>query len=364
MSALQWLVPLLLCPVCRGRLTFRADGESPDDGFLEDSTTDCAEVYPVIDGIPRLLLGPYRPWLAAKRQRWFGERPERRALAERWTREEPGVRADVVVGGFDYEWSLFRSVRTIDLARIFERYFDIVPPELLGSEQTVLDAGCGAGRWSCEVAARGPRVIALDLGMSVEVAKANAAATDRVGCVQADLRNLPIAGSSVDWAYSLGVLHHLAQPNEALRRLVGCVRPGGAVLLYLYYALDNRGPAYRALFHVVDLVRRGTSRLPRSAALVVAFCFAIGVYWPLARLSELLVALDRQKIAEALPLSFYRGRPLRMMLNDSLDRFGTRLERRYRREAVATLMRASGLEQITFSANPPYWHAIGIRQRE
>src|SRR5207253_1766641 len=121
--------------------------------------------------------------------------------------------------------------------------------------KTVLDAGAGAGRWAFEVSQRGPRVIAVDLGRSIEVTRANTS-PDRVACVQADLEALPLAAASVDWAYSLGVLHHTRDPQAALAKVVAAVRPGGTVLLYLYYALDQRGPLFRGLFQTVDLARR------------------------------------------------------------------------------------------------------------
>ena len=359
MSALAWLLPLLRCPVCRARLTMRVDAGAVDEGLLEHAEEACQERYPVIGGIPRLVTGASRAWLADARREWFEATDERRALAIAW--RAAGTGADTVVRGFDDEWSRFDRVGTPELAAVFAQYFDLVPAERFSADQTVLDAGCGAGRWAREVAVRGPRVIAADLGLSVELAQRNTGRSDRVGCVQLDLRELPLGEASVDWAYSLGVLHHLEEPARALGRIVGVVRPGGLVLTYLYYALDGRGPLFRAVFRGVNGVRRLTSALPRPAVVAFARAIAALVYWPLARLSALLASVGARALADALPLSFYRGRPFSLMANDSLDRFGTRIELRFTRADMERLLRGAGLDEVVFSDAPPYWHAVASR---
>lgn len=361
MSVLGWLVPLLACPVCRGALELEPDDATGDAGLLRHPGSACAEVYPVIDGIPRLLVGAHRGELAAQRRGWFDGTAARRDLAMRWIGAGP-ITPDSVVKAFDHEWSLFRGVRTPDVRAVFDLYFDLVPTAAFAG-RTVLDAGCGAGRWACEVAARGARVIAVDLGMSVELARTNAAGSDRIGCVQGDVLDLPLRERAVDCAYSLGVLHHLERPDLGLASIVRSVRSDGEVLIYLYYAFDDRGPVFRSLFGLADAVRRVTSRSPRIVALLVSAAVGLVVYWPLARASRLLARVGLRRLADLLPLSFYRERSLRTMLNDSLDRFGTRVEHRYTRASMARLMSGAGLENVILSQLPPYWHGIGTRPR-
>lgn len=356
MTALDWAVPLLACPMCGGVLRVELDRAEPAQGVLVHDATGCLEVYPIIDGIPRLLIGTDRPALAARRADWFAARPET-GLAKRWS--GPPV-AEPVVRAFDDEWARFPTVRSSEFLSLFDLYFDLVPEDRMTSDGVVLDAGCGAGRWAIEAAVRGARVLAIDRGMSIELANRNAAGSDRIACIQADLRALPIRPATLSWAYSLGVLHHMEEPEKALSAIVRAVEPGGLVLLYLYYALDGRGPLFRAAFRTTDLVRRLVSRWPRAAVIPFSTAFAVLVYWPLARLSALAGAAGRRRMADAMPLSFYRDRPLWIMRNDSLDRFGTRLEVRYTREQMVRLMRSSGLRDVRFSPRPPFWHATGV----
>ena len=154
----DWLYPLLRCPVCGGELVFRALDPTDAQGLLEHERAGCDEVYPVIDGIPRMLVGTARAEVVRARREWFAARPETTRLAERWA---AGTTTDLVIAGFDDEWTRFREVGTADQSQVFELYFDLVPATCFASGLIVLDAGSGAGRWAHEVSERGPRVIAV-----------------------------------------------------------------------------------------------------------------------------------------------------------------------------------------------------------
>jgi SAM-dependent methyltransferase/uncharacterized protein YbaR (Trm112 family) len=344
---------MLVCPICGKPLAFFADA-GQDSGFLRHDGGKCDEAYPVINGVPRLLRRTHRAPVLDRHHEWFELTAPRRELARKW---QETADADRVTSGFDYEWTKFRQVGTAELGHVFDQYFDLVPPALFSRSLTALDAGCGAGRWSVEVAARGPRVVAVDLGLSIDVARSNCD-PDRIACVQADLLDTTFASDSFDWGYSLGVLHHTADPAAALVRLRAALRPGAPFLLYLYYALDNRGRAFRWLFRMVDVLRRTTSLLPRFAVLVVSFLSAILLYWPLARLSGALARLGAERIADRLPLAGYRDRSFSIMWNDSLDRFGTTVEKRFTRTQISDLLEAAGFDSALFSERLPYWHVI------
>jgi SAM-dependent methyltransferase len=357
MTELDWGLSLLACPRCRAPLGLAPRGGA--DGYLEHQGGGCDERYPIIDGIPRLLLGPDRARVTAERSDWFQADAERRALRDRWHGEGIGGH-EAVVSGFDYEWRRFSKAGGRELAAVSAQYFDLIPDPRFGSDQIVVDAGCGAGRWAYEVARRGARVVAVDLGMSVEIARRNTEATGRVLCVQGDVRHLPLRDGAVDWGYTLGVIHHIPETGEALARIARAIKPGGSVLVYVYYALDERGRGYRGLLRVADGARRVISHAPRGIAEGFSLLVALGVYWPLARLATLVSWVGLQRVAAAIPLSFYADLSFQVMRNDSLDRFGTRLEKRYTRAEVTELMQRAGLRDITISPRAPFWHAVGV----
>src|SRR4029453_13659901 len=83
---------------------------------------------------------------------------------------------------------------------------------------SVLDVGTGSGRHAKVAADLGARVIAGDLGNSIDVARGTL--PPDVITVQADAEALPLAPASFDFVMSIGVLHHLPDTERALRSLV------------------------------------------------------------------------------------------------------------------------------------------------
>ena len=50
------------------------------------------------------------------------------------------------------------------------------------------------------------------------------------------------------------------------------------------------------------------------------------------------------------------------MQTDSLDRFGTRIEKRFTKIEILRMMEDAGLKNIKFSNNVPYWVALGEKK--
>ena len=63
-----------------------------------------------------------------------------------------------------------------------------------------------------------------------------------------------------------------------------------------------------------------------------------------------------------IPLSQYRNYSFYVMETDALDRFGTKLEKRFTKNEIKEIMNASGLTSIEFRNNAPYWVAIGYKK--
>ena len=349
-----WALDYLACPECREALSVIQLSPDERSGVIGHVGGDCHEVYPVIDGVPRILLGESRTLVYARKRGWFGS-----TLAEtfaHWAPRSSMETADLrIVRRFDEEWSRFAGVGSEEQNRLFDDYFDVVPPGLLAPGILTLDAGCGAGRWANEIQRHGNRVIAVDLGFSIELAERNTRDTGRVACVQGDVRRVPIRNGAIAFTYSLGVLHHIADTEAALTELARVTQPNGTCLVYLYYALDDRSPLYRGLFRLVDALRRFSSRLPQPLLVGFSTLTAALVYWPFARAAAALERMGLSSIARALPLSFYAHLSFETMRNDSLDRFGTQLEKRYTLARVEELMTRAGFAEARASRRMPKW---------
>ena len=164
---------------------------------------------------------------------------------------------------------------------------------------------------------------------------------------------------SADFGYSLGVLHHLPDTQQGIRECARKLKPGAPLLLYLYYAFDNRPAWFRFIWRLSDLLRRFISTLPFALRSPLCDLIAALVYWPLARISKLLEKAGLN--VDHFPLSSYRNRSFYSMRTDALDRFGTRIEKRFTRKQISSMMEAAGLEGIVFSESP-CWCAVGYKR--
>jgi hypothetical protein len=163
----------------------------------------------------------------------------------------------------------------------------------------------------------------------------------------------------MDFGYSLGVLHHVPDTAAGLQACVRKLKRGAPFLVYLYYAFDNRPLWFRRLWSLSDYGREVVSRLPPRARFAVSQAIAAAVYFPLARGASIL---DRLGVdVSNVPLSAYRARSFYVMRNDALDRFGTRLEKRFTATEMQNLMKGAGLANVRMSDTAPFWCAVGER---
>jgi SAM-dependent methyltransferase len=268
-----------------------------------------------------------------------------------------------VVDGFGDEWSRFdqSELSEAELQQLFREYFDIFPWQELEAGAVGLDLGCGSGRWARLVAPRVGRLLCFDASQAVvDVAKRMLAGVKNVEVTRAAVDELPVPDGFADFAYSLGVLHHIPDTAAALRACVRKLRPGAPFLVYLYYRFDNRPLWYRLLWRLSEAIRYPVSRSPKPVRYGISQFLAATVYWPLSRLARLAERFGMR--AESFPLAYYRNRSYYVLRTDALDRFGTRLEQRFTRAEIENMMRDAGLVDITFSPHAPFWCATGRRK--
>lgn len=270
-----------------------------------------------------------------------------------------------VVRGFGQEWSTFRqdeeSLSRDQRAAIFDSYFHIFPWHLLPPGGGVgMDIGCGSGRWSVMVAPRVAHLHLLDVSSeALDVARESLRGCSNVSFHANSVSEIPLPARSLDFAFSLGVLHHVPDTQAAIAVIAEKLKPGAPFLLYLYYAFDNRPPWYRTLWALSNAVRIVTSQLPHSLRRIVSETVAALVYWPLARSAAVVEYWGMSP--KSLPLSWYRNKSYYVMRTDAYDRFCTRLEKRFTREQITELLRGAGFRDIVFSDREPFWCAVGIK---
>jgi ubiquinone/menaquinone biosynthesis C-methylase UbiE len=266
-----------------------------------------------------------------------------------------------VVAGFGDEWSRFdQSELTKDeLQQMFDNYFNIFAFEKLPNNAVGFDLGCGSGRWAKLVAPKVGHLHLIDPSEALEIAKKNLSFADNCTFHQTSVEAIPLEDNSMDFGYSLGVLHHVPDTQAGLQACVNKLKKGSPFLLYLYYRFDNRPIWFRAIWKMSDVIRRIISKLPHSLRYLMSQVLAIFVYFPLARTAKLLEKFGMN--VETFPLSQYRNNSFYTMRTDALDRFGTQLEQRFTKAEIQQMMENCGLENITFSETS-FWTAIGYKK--
>lgn len=158
----------------------------------------CGAAYPIVDGIPRMLVD---------------DRAAGPSSGHRWTTFEGSEP--------EYEDN-FRDMAD-----------PLAPKDYLG--KLVLDAGCGFGRHAFYAARYGAEVVALDSAAdAVASAQRNCERLGRVHVVQGDLTRPPLRPEAFDVVFCFGVLHHMPDPRSGFRFLGQLVKPTGRLQVWAY----------------------------------------------------------------------------------------------------------------------------------
>jgi SAM-dependent methyltransferase len=257
------ILALLACPACGGDLEMSEAATDPEHeteintGKL--ACRSCGKEYEIRGGVPRLMPSD----LTAVE--------EKTASAFGWQWQQFGRLYD------EYEAEFLDWIRPIE-------------PDFF-RHKIVLDAGCGNGRHALHAARYGAKeVIAMDLSAAVETAYANTGQLPNAHVIQGDIYHPPFkrtaSGGPFDFIYSIGVLHHLPDPEAGFQSLVSCLSQDGAIFAWVY-GRENNGVVH----HFINPVRRAlTSRMPYSLLPVIAWPVSVvfhaavkGVYRPLRK---------------------------------------------------------------------------------
>jgi len=265
------------------------------------------------------------------------------------------------VDGFGDEWSRFdqSDLPQEEQQLLFDEYFSVFPWKNISKESTGFDLGCGTGRWAKSVAPKVKKLICIDPSSALDIAKKNLSNFDNCVFDSATVDEMPMQDNSMDFGYSLGVLHHVPDTALGIKQCVKKLKIGAPLLLYLYYRFDNRPWWFRLIWFVTDLLRRIVSKMPYKLRYVSSQIISIIIYLPLARFALFLEKLNFN--VSNFPLSSYKNLSFYTMRTDALDRFGTRLEQRFTRKEIKNMMQNAGLENIEFSNSKPFWVAVGYK---
>lgn len=150
--------------------------------------------------------------------------------------------------------------------------------------RTVLEAGCGAGRFTEVLASVDTDILACDISLAVEANMMNRreheslSGEGRVTICQASILALPVQPQSFDYVVCLGVIQHTPDPAITIKALADCVKPGG-VLVIDHYSREYDYPLPRRILRTMMLKLPPALASRVSIGLSRVLCFVHRLLW-------------------------------------------------------------------------------------
>lgn len=241
---------------------------------------------------------------------------------------------------FGYEWHKYHQIDP-NYEIQFKRWVQPFKPEDFKNKK-VLDAGCGMGRNSFWVLKYGAKeVVAFDYNRkSVEAARKNLSSFSNG---RVEFRSI----YNIDWqdefdiAFCIGVIHHLKNPDLAIKNLIRAVKPGGLIIIWVYGYEGNE----RIVKWVSPIRKAITSRLPVWLLHFLTYFASLPLY--------LFIRLVPQKSPYLRQVSQFRFSHLHSIVFDQLL---PKIANYYRKDEARKLLDKHKLNSIGIShANSNSW---------
>jgi len=270
---------------------------------------------------------------------------------------------ETVVNDFGKEWKKFDNNYLSDneLQKIFNDYFYIFPKKYLKRDKVGIDLGSGTGRWAKFVAKRVKKLFLLEPSVeAISVSKKKLKLYKNITFINQEIKELNNKNLKFDFAYSLGVIHHLNYPNKAFKIINRKLKKDSPFLVYLYHNFEDNNKLYKSIWKLSEVLRYIISKSSFRTKSIICDLIAGIIYFPLAKFSLILSKL--QFNIKNIPLNYYKDMPFYVMRNDSLDRFGTTYEKRYSKRDIIKLFKSNGFCNIEISSKQPYWCVVGYKK--
>jgi SAM-dependent methyltransferase len=190
------------------------------------------------------------------------------------------VSPNTYASSFGLQWNKFRTTQLDSVSGLTvskDRLTRLVGGDLgIVSGKNVLEAGCGAGRFTECLLCAGAHVFAVDLSSAVEANYETCKKFPNYFVCQSDLANLPVNPCQFDVVICIGVVQHTPSPEKTMEHLCSYIKPGGILVMDHYTAGHPTPFARKALRSFL---------IKRSPEFCMAFCRVLrDVLWPLHKM--------------------------------------------------------------------------------
>lgn len=230
---------LIVCPLCEGHLSltsFKSVDNKVKDGLL--LCESCNKNFLIADFIPRMVgLNIYRN---EEFENKYSVDKSKLVNSFEQTEKIKDIQENTDFY-FGQEWEYYSRLGwdndTFGCEKTVKDFWEktLLRKEDL-YEKLILDAGCGNGRFSRITAENGARVVAVDIGRNVDVARNNLQNVNLdVFVIQGDMLYLPFKKNVFDTIFTIGVLQHTGNPEKAFKSLMKTLKKLGIISIRAYH---------------------------------------------------------------------------------------------------------------------------------
>lgn len=130
---------------------------------------------------------------------------------------------------FDDMWNSFGNEEVEEAVKLLFHRFKVnnIPLDLI-KDKTVLEIGCGSGRYSFALKMMGAKkVIGVDIG------KGKKFMCEGVEYIKGNALNLPFEDNTFDFVFSNGVFHHTGHTYKCISEMERVMKPGAYAYLFI-----------------------------------------------------------------------------------------------------------------------------------
>ena len=327
------MLDMFFCPECDKKIVLKFASEESNDRIKEGilSCNNCKSNFTIKNYIPRF------------------------------------VPSENYANSFGFQWNKHARVQIDKFCRqpiSRDRFFRVTewPENLEG--QKILEAGCGAGRFTQLALETGADVYSFDYSNAVEANIANNGLPANLHLFQADIYHIPLKRASFNKIFCFGVLQHCPNPKKAFLSLIPYLKPGGEV------AIDIYDLTLRAFLNPKYWLRPFTKRLPHEK-LYKLVQKAVPKVFPIKMWITEKIPFGKYP-AFFIPIAYHKGflpyfdnfsyeQLLEFSILDTFDKYAPKYDKPQRLNTVKGRFVEAGLENIEVCYGPNGINGRGVK---
>ncbi|MGR3173287.1 MAG: methyltransferase domain-containing protein [Candidatus Scalindua sp.] len=327
------LIQFLVCPECSEELELSSPCRIDCNGEIREGQIECKlcrSKFPIRNYIPRF------------------------------------VSSTNYTSSFGFQWN--KHARTqIDsfngLTLSHDRFYKETNWEEKLDSEIILEAGCGAGRFTSIALKTGAEVFSFDYSNAVDACLENNGLANNLHVIQADIYHIPLKKNLFDKIFCFGVLQHCPDTKEAFLSLVPHMKSGGELVIDVY-GKSTRWKLWRMKYKIRPLTTKLNYRFLYNILRI-----SIPLILPLKIWLSKCTNRTLSKVGEAIPVLNYMGiYPLsrRQLLDwsilDTFDMLSAKYDNPQTIEAVEEWFANAGLVKYQVGYGPNGINAMGRKR--